>query len=722
MRHVDADVVRAVIAAEVLGSAASEHLGGVTLHAHQHDAVGRLRRMLEEHGGALLADDVGLGKTYAALAVAQGHGGVVVIGPAGVREHWLTCAQRAGVRIAFHSMESLSQCGAPGVDPDLVVIDEAHHFRTVRTRRFSAARALCARAQVLLLSATPVQNRDTDLRAVLSLFLGARARALSDEELARLVVRRGAEDLGEPGTRLPGVDPPRWLPRIDDVDCLDRILGLPDAVPPVDGKDGGALVSFTLVRQWASSRAALAAALRRRIARGLAMMDALGAGRIPSRAELASWCHVDDAQQLFFPELVRAAASEAAQLLTHVDRHVEGARALLDWLVTAPDPDSARAHALRSLLDRHPGERVIAFSEYADTVAALFRLVVPSTQVAMLTHGGGRLVSGPISRAEILERFAAGSRARTHLRERIDLLLTTDVLSEGVNLPDASVVVHLDLAWNPARLEQRVGRLRRIDSTHRSIAVYVMPTPAPAERLLSVERRLRAKRAIAHRTIGTAGTILPGDDASGLPPPAIRATERIASLLRSWRRAAGHRPRGVVAGVRASERGGIACVRVGGAVTLLAIGDGRVSEETAEVERLCAGAGGETASIDAGLVDETHRLVEHFLVRRQVSGVVDVTAMHVARARRALLQRADSIARGASREQRPRLAPLLHAVRAAATSSLSAGAERALHELTEAALPDDAWLRAIEEFAAVHANRSPLPSVEVLALLILRPG
>ena len=721
MRHVDADEVRAVIAAQVLGPAASERVGGVTLHPHQHDAVGRLRRMLEQHGGALLADDVGLGKTYAALAVAQDHGGVIVIGPAGVREHWLTCAQRAGVRMAFHSMESLSLRGAPGVDADLVIIDEAHHFRSVRTRRFSAASALCVRAHVLLLSATPVQNRDADLRAMLSLFLGSRARVLPDAELARFVVRRVAEDLGEPGTRLPGVDPPRWLPGIDDVDCLDRILGLPDAVPPIDGKDGGALVTFTLVRQWASSRAALGAALRRRIARGRAMMDALGAGRIPSRAELASWCHVEDAQQLAFPELVQAGANEAAQLLTQVQRHVEGARALLDWLVTAPDPDAARAHALRSLLDRHPGERVIAFSEYADTVAALFRRVVPSTQVAMLTHAGGRLVSGPISRAEVLGRFAAGARSRTHLRDRIDLLLTTDVLSEGVNLPDASVVVHLDLAWNPARLEQRVGRLRRIDSTHRSIAVYVMPAPAPAERLLSVERRLRAKRAIAHRTIGAAGTILPGDEASGHPRPAVRATEHIASLLRSWQGPVSHGP-GVVAGVRASESGGLACVRVGGVVTLLAIGDGWVSERTADVERLCAAAGGESAAIDAGLVDQVRRLVERFLVRRQVSDVVDLTAMHVARARRALLQRADSIARYASREQRPRIGPLLHAVRAAAMSPLSAGAEHALHELAEAELSDDAWLRAIDEFAAVHASRSPLPRDEILAVLILLSG
>lgn len=721
MRVVSADDVRATIAAHVLGPAPDEHLGGVSLHPHQRAAVGRLRRMLGDHGGALLADDVGLGKTFVALAVAAGTRCVAVIAPAAVREHWLKCARRAGVAIAFHSMESLSRRGTPAIEPDLVIVDEAHHFRTRRTRRFAAALGLCARAPVLLLSATPVQNRDADLRAMLSLFLGSRAGALTDAEAARFIVRRVAEDLGETGARLPGVAPPRWLPHLDDVDCLDHILALPAAVAPVDGEDGGALVTFSLVRQWASSRAALTSALRRRLGRGLAMLDALRAGRMPSRAELASWCHVEDAQQLFFPELVRAAAgTDGVGLLTHVERHVRGVRALLDWLAAAPDPDTRRARALRSLLDRHPGERVVAFSEYAATISTLFRLVASSTQAAMLTHGGGYLSSGPISRAEILERFSAGSGPRAHRRDRIDLLLATDVLSEGVSLSDASVVVHLDLAWNPARLEQRVGRLRRVDSTHRSIATYLMPPPAPAERMLGVERRLRMKRAIAHRTIGVARAILPGDDDSDHPALAVRATERIASLLRSWRRVAGIGEGGVVAGVRAPESGAIACVRANGALILLALVDGAVREDAETVERLCACAGGAGVALDGPLIDEVRERIERFLRARRVSHVVDLAALHVARARRVLLRRADSIARGASREMRPRIAPLLRAVRAAATAPLSAGAERALDQLAGAALPDEAWLRAIGEFEGMRTSRPPAPPAELLALLILR--
>jgi superfamily II DNA/RNA helicase len=89
------------------------------------------------------------------------------------------------------------------------------------------------------------------------------------------------------------------------------------------------------------------------------------------------------------------------------------------------------------------------------------------------------------------------------------LLITTDVLSEGLNLQEASVVVHLDYPWNPARLDQRIGRVRRLGSRHHVVTVYALAPPAPAERLLRIDERLRDKLRVAQRTIGVAGHILP---------------------------------------------------------------------------------------------------------------------------------------------------------------------------------------------------------------------
>jgi hypothetical protein len=718
MKTAAADDVRAAIAEHLLGGAGEGELGGVTLHPHQRDGLERVSRLLDEHGGALLADAVGLGKTFIALAAAREASDVLVVAPASLRDGWMTAADLARVAVRFVSVQMLSRNERFG-DPDLIVIDEAHHLRNPRTRRFAVACALCRRAKVLLLSATPVQNRLTDLRTVLSLFLGQRAHAMSPEELARFIVRRSELDVDRSARLgLPRVAAPEWLRPVQDVDCLDRLFALPAPLPPMDGDDGGVLVTYTLVRQWASSRAALSAALRRRVARGQAMHDALLAGRRPTRVELAAWSYAEGAQQLAFPELsVAHEAVNPTALIAQVERHIDAVRELLAWLSTSPDPDTARAGTLRELLDRHRGERIIAFSEYADTVAALYRALAPTMRVAMLTHGGGRVAGGTVTRHELLERFEPGASTSVSASERIDLLLTTDVLSEGVNLQDASVVVHLDLAWNPARLEQRVGRVRRIGSARDAVAVYLFAPPAPAERVLGLERRLRVKLGIAARAVGVAGAILPGFGGQSAAAP---TEDRIAGLVRRWRRSPAPSTETCIgAVVRASRNAALACVRSGGTVSLIAVLADRITDSCAVIEDLLANADGDDNPIHGHELGAIRDAVDRWLRRRVVVDVVNVSALHVGRARRTLLNRVDTIAHRTPRHAKPELVPLMRAARGAATVTLPAGAERVLDELARAPLGDHAWLQAIGEFAALHA-RSGAGASELLALLVLR--
>ncbi|HEU4995020.1 MAG TPA: DEAD/DEAH box helicase [Gemmatimonadaceae bacterium] len=723
MKTASADSVRAAIAACVLGEGGRHwELGEITLHPHQREGAERVVRLLDEYRGALLADDVGLGKTYVALAVARLYRDALVIAPAALRDAWSAAASRAGASIRFVSVESLGRRGprwAPG-HPELVVIDEAHHLRSMNTRRFAAASAVCASARTLLLTATPVQNRLDDLRAILSLFLGERAHGLNASQLARFVIRRVERDIASTASvRLPGVREPVWVQPAEDADCLDRIVSLPPPLPPSDGQDGGVLLTYTLVRQWASSRAALRAALRRRLARACAMEDALLAGRLPSRTELAAWCYADGAQQLSFPELaVVGKTPESVALLAQVRAHATAVRTLLEWLAAAPGPDDSRVTALRAILDAHPDERVVAFSEYADTVAALYRAMAPQTRAAMLTHRGGRVAGGALTRSEVLARLAPGRAAFLPERDRVDMLLTTDVLSEGVNLQEASVVVHLDLAWNPARLEQRVGRLRRVGAARDEVSVYVFAPPAPAERLLRLEERLRLKLGVAARTLGVAGTILPGLTS----PPSDAAApreERIAAILRDWRRArAVDLPVG--AAVRASCPGAIACVGRLGACTLLAVTPAGITSDRAAVEGLLAAANGECVALDEHELQSAQIRIEQWLRQHAISNVVERPALHVARSRRSILRRVNTIARRAARHVQPRLGPLMRLARCAAGATLSAGAERVLEELTRAPMSDEAWLQAVGEFATLHVRPTPAEPPELRALLLLR--
>src|SRR6202022_665380 len=121
-----------------------------------------------------------------------------------------------------------------------------------------------------------------------------------------------------------------------------------------------------------------------------------------------------------------------------------------------------------------------------------------------------RIASGRITREELLARFApVAQHARSHApHETVTLLLATDLLSEGVNLQDATVVVHLDLPWNPARLAQRVGRVRRPGGAG-TVRTYLLAPPTSAAVLLDANARLRRKLEAAERIVGTSIPVLP---------------------------------------------------------------------------------------------------------------------------------------------------------------------------------------------------------------------
>ena len=109
------------------------------------------------------------------------------------------------------------------------------------------------------------------------------------------------------------------------------------------------------------------------------------------------------------------------------------------------------------------GRKVLVFTEFADTA----RYVESQLRSAGI-DGLARIDSGSkLDRAEVISRFSPyynGSSSPELIRdgqEEIRVLVSTDVLSEGLNLQDATRLVNYDLHWNPVRLMQRIGRVDR---------------------------------------------------------------------------------------------------------------------------------------------------------------------------------------------------------------------------------------------------------------------
>lgn len=105
--------------------------------------------------------------------------------------------------------------------------------------------------------------------------------------------------------------------------------------------------------------------------------------------------------------------------------------------------------------------------------------------------------------------------------EPLDVLIATDVLSEGLNLQDANVVVNYDLHWTPVKLIQRIGRIDRIGSEHDEIYIYNFFPETKLESKLGLIEKVRARVEEFGKALGADGKIL--EESEEWNPSAIRA-------------------------------------------------------------------------------------------------------------------------------------------------------------------------------------------------------
>src|SRR5438105_5711395 len=143
------------------------------LAPHQCEAAGRALALIARHGGAILADDVGLGKSYVAAHVAaemQQRGRCVeIIVPASLVPQWRDTLCDFGIDARIITHDSLAGDPSIGETDRFIIVDEAHAFRNRRTQRWCALARRSVGARLLLVTATPICNSADDLLALVSL-------------------------------------------------------------------------------------------------------------------------------------------------------------------------------------------------------------------------------------------------------------------------------------------------------------------------------------------------------------------------------------------------------------------------------------------------------------------------------------------------------------------------------------------------------------------------
>lgn len=492
------------------------------LRPHQREPVLRAHAILERWNGALIADGVGLGKTYIGLALAdieRRSGRVAVaITPAPLVEEWRKAAASVDVPIAVISHAALARRG-PSLPSRcrLLLVDEAHAFRNPRTRRYDALARLAIGRRVALLTATAVNNTPADLVALVALFASRdsftpfgvadieealyRGHERASLALAAISISRTRRLVENQHPELRGAFPRRRLlaPFRYDLDSTygGRLRAMLAELSEIGRDDpAGALLRLSLLRRLESSRVALRRSLQRHRAFLLEWLRAWSEGIRLSRRNFARATprgDSDDVQLVWWSIL--APGSSGSQDAHDVRRSLDSVeRALLTLDALADTPDAKLATLDSSLRTTLAGRKTIVFSEYRDTARHLFTALSGRHRCVLVTGQDAWMGRERIARSEALDAFAPRSRgsAPDPLRDA-DLLIATDVASEGLNLQDAAAVVSYDLPWNPVRIMQRAGRIDRLGSPHEEVAIGQLLPRSGLGDLTGVLARLKTK-------------------------------------------------------------------------------------------------------------------------------------------------------------------------------------------------------------------------------------
>lgn len=569
----------------------------IELAEFQRDGYERARAIAREHGGVVYADGVGTGKTEIGLAFIEERtkeDGVyaLVVTPAQLVERWRERIDRARLPaqvISFNQLATDEQLNPPGPGIRrrlnnakdayrLIVVDEAHSLRNEDTSWYRAMERLLggARKEVVLLTATPINNGLWDLYNMVMLFArhdrafsgagidsirqlfvdaGANERDpenLSPEVLYPLAdavsVRRDRRFIEReyPGAHFPNGIPVRFpkpllqTVRYDldaahpglfdaivaDIDALSMARYQPsryELEPEELAREAqlagliksGVLKRFescwfaclqTVERMCLAHEAFLAAWERGAVLPSERLREIAGEGDGEDETGLAAL--LDDA--LEWGE-ERSAEEFEPEYRIAVALDLERLRSIAATLRRIDPADDTKLAALRDLLDSSQAQKVAVFATYAATIHYLDENLPAELggRVRVTVIGGE---TSPDERTEAMGRFAPDTVVEPGYVPpggEVDLLLATDVISEGQNLQQAQQVVSYDMPWNPQRVVQRNGRVIRLMSEHDEVFLWTMlPKAGELEELLGLESRIQGKIKAASGVYGMESEVI----------------------------------------------------------------------------------------------------------------------------------------------------------------------------------------------------------------------
>lgn len=585
---------------------------GYTKYDYQMDAVIEGYQKLLRYDGFFLADVVGLGKTVIATMIAKKfllengkeNTKILVVYPPAVEQNWKTTFKDFGIDkyTKFITNGSLNKVLDEenydywnADEYDLILVDEAHKFRSHTTNAFEQLQEICKmprinqghiegyKKKVMLISATPMNNSPADIYNEILLFQDPRHCTI--DGVANLtaffspLIKEFKRFRSEPDFDLKKfkklaeqvrdrIIKPLTVRRTrTDIESVPRynkdVNGFPKVERPVESRyelnehlaDLFEKAMLTLTKELSYARYQAIAGLKEKIANGLYdnaetisrslagirknglvkrlessfhafkvsinnfkqanqnMIDMFNNNKVFIAPDLdinnllvAGWNEEEIEEKLnakaqdnpknavfkaddFNPKFIEKLQADQAILEQMCD----------DWS-SVTDADDSKFSKFNELLkhelfkiERNPEQKLVVFSESVDTVEYLAKRINRKDVLVVSAKNRSNLFK------TIRENFDANFKNQLN---DYNIILTTDVLAEGINLHRSNVIVNYDTPWNATRLMQRIGRVNRIGSVSKHIYNYVFYPSREGNREINLNQIALSKIQTFHSTFG----------------------------------------------------------------------------------------------------------------------------------------------------------------------------------------------------------------------------
>lgn len=583
----------------------------LNLASFQQEGFERAIKLLEKYNGCMVADAVGLGKTFIALRAIEHYliklrrpnniPRVLVLCPAQLRDLvWRRKLDLHGLKADIISHEEISRKDFDQgryQNHDLIVVDESHNFRNSATNRYKNLMKILTRGQkrgtkkVLLLTATPINNNLFDLyHQILLLTKGdpltyqeagiknlksyfeslQKGKSEITNLLMETMVRRSRQDIikrqnaGEI-VEIAGKEikfPKRQLESFTynfEESCEGLYQEIADKIETLNlspynieafkkkrdeqgetkVKQNKALVYLQkslYLKRFESSLSAFICTIEnqchfqekfyRILTEEGKLLDSKNFRKLLQVLEDEEE-NKTESDILDSLEAINPKGYDIDKLKRNIESDLHSLREILQKLTTIHHPKTIqesdrKLQAFKNLLLELKGQKVLVFSYFKDTAKYLHQALINDSPwlQKMAPHNRSLAIdiltgdSSGKQRQEKVRHFAP--KANTQEEENpayyqenpIDILICTDVLSEGQNLQDASVLINYDLHWNPVRMIQRAGRIDRLGTDFEKLHIYNCFPEQGLEKLLNLVKRLQERIATIDREVGLDASVL----------------------------------------------------------------------------------------------------------------------------------------------------------------------------------------------------------------------